>query len=269
MENKKTSKITKKNVAKKVVTKKSKVAKHISIDDISLTNEEIKLEKNKSIWFAWHKVFSKQKNNSLILLTILLFFVVLTIIFYKEIFNPYLNNYFAKDTTNTVSTNVENNPSSWSTSALSLATILTWQQNSWESIALSEESWFLSNFYSNINSQQFDKLADYVDSYMKNSSTFKTYYTANRLKTFVSNLTENMIYISDIKERTLDNIKVWTKEIDYKLQYKLIWNENKFIEERTATIVKIKWEYKIWKLMCNTTWCSKMPFFNFKRHGIQ
>ena len=259
---KKVEKATKANTTKtkmvraKKTTKIKKTKKVEKPTQKTISIDELNQRKN----FSKHNILNFEKRNKLILLIVFLFILFMLLYFYNEIISPYFKN-------NLVTNIEENNEQSWNILQITLGSVVTWENITWES--LSETEWLVTRFYDTINKQQFDELENYVDSYMKKTTTFKTYYNVDRLKLFLSKLNENMIYISDLNELVMNPEKSWIVDINYKLQYKIIWNDTTFLEDWTATIVKIAWEYKIWKIMCNTTWCSKMPFFNFKRHGIQ
>jgi len=56
--------------------------------------------------------------------------------------------------------------------------------------------------------------------------------------------------------------------MNYTLSYTLK-NNKTYTEDRSATLVEKNGAYKIGKLMCDTTGCSQMPFFNPGKYGIK
>jgi len=88
-----------------------------------------------------------------------------------------------------------------------LATIFTGDDGTGKVVIVNDESRFLSEFYTAINTKKLGTLDTYVDNYMKKSATYRTYYKPERIATFLSKISENMIYVSDIKENEQANTK--------------------------------------------------------------
>jgi len=106
-----------------------------------------------------------------------------------------------------------------------------------------------------------------VDTILKNWNTFRTYFNNKRLTRFIDNLTQDKITISNLKETISDNKNI--KNYTFTSQYTLTTDNKTYKEERSITLSKKNNEYKIAKIMCNTSWCSRMPFFNPWKYNIK
>ncbi len=143
--------------------------------------------------------------------------------------------------------------------------ILSWEIFSWdieenqlqEPAKPNEEdpnSLVLKNIYTNIEQQLFDNFYPYIDTSLKQTSTFKTYFSKNWLQRFITNIDNQNIDIEIIKSITEEN------KVSYKLTYSI--KSVIFREEREALFTTKNNEKKITKIMCTTKGCSTMPFFN-------
>jgi hypothetical protein len=124
-------------------------------------------------------------------------------------------------------------------------------------------------FYKTINDRWYNDLAYFADSYIKNGSLFKVYYSENWLWNFLSHLTNERIYITNIKELSNEITKTWVKYYSYNIKYKLKNNNKLFTEQWKLAIVARNDRKLIWSIQCTNVWCSKMPFFNPERHWIK
>ncbi|AHB41538.1 hypothetical protein P148_SR1C00001G0748 [candidate division SR1 bacterium RAAC1_SR1_1] len=122
--------------------------------------------------------------------------------------------------------------------------------------AVSQDEKFviLQNIYSLIQQAKFDEIYTHIDTILRQSSVFKTYFSKNRLQRFINNIDNQKISIE------LINIDNDTSKIRYKLSYSI--KNVPFIEERETVFITKNDEQKIAKIMCITQGCSKMPFFN-------
>ena len=117
----------------------------------------------------------------------------------------------------------------------------------------------IKSFYDKINNKEFSELSKLTDRYLKDSTPYKTYFNANRLRNFLDKIAGNKVYIWWFSEKSSDkpNVKYYWYIMKYKLN-----NENTFRQEdREIAIVERNWEKLIWSIMCVTTGCSRMPFF--------
>ena len=117
----------------------------------------------------------------------------------------------------------------------------------------------IRSFYDKINNREFSELSSITDRYLQDSGPFKTYYSSNRLSNFLNKIDGGRIYLVWIKE--LPSNKSNVKNYWYTIKYKVKWIDNLTEEEREMAIVNRNWKNLIWSVMCVTTWCSKMPFF--------
>ena len=117
----------------------------------------------------------------------------------------------------------------------------------------------IKTFYDKINNRDFSSLADITDSYLKKTDTYRTYFSVNRLSNFLDKIAGNKVYVSSIKElpSNKDNVKKYW----YTIKYKVDWINHLIEEAREMAIINRNWRKLIWSIMCVTTGCSKMPFF--------
>ena len=117
----------------------------------------------------------------------------------------------------------------------------------------------IKNFYWYINNRDFDKVNASVDQYLKSSNTFRTYFNQNWLNRYLDKLSNNKVFVSNIKHISGDENS--TRYYSYDVKYVLKDTPGLITEEREAAIVK-RWDkILIWSIRCTTTWCSRMPFF--------
>lgn len=122
-------------------------------------------------------------------------------------------------------------------------------------------------FYQYINNSQQKELYEITENSLKQSKIFQTYFSNTRLKRFVNNLDQQKIQIN------INKTEIWTiSNIDYTITYTLpntTQTQKQYQEQRSATLVQKDWIYKFSRIMCITTWCSKMPFFNPGKYDIK
>lgn len=121
-------------------------------------------------------------------------------------------------------------------------------------VSQDEKYEILETIYKTIEELKFNEMYAYIDTNLKQSTTFKTYFSKNRLQRFVNNIDNQKINIE------LTNIDNNTSKVTYKLTYSI--KNTPFAEEWEASFVTKDNQQKIAKIMCITQWCSKMPFFN-------
>ncbi len=153
------------------------------------------------------------------------------------------------------------------------STVIQTTQNTWiqaqtdvqkETVKLSVQEQVISDFYKNINEKKIDNIINLTDIPLKQSNSYKTYYNTAWLTSFLNSISNNTIYITDIKE--IPNTLWKAKKYQYTLKYKLKSDNTLFIEERNASIVYKNEKNLIWSIMCVNKWCSQNPFFNPKKY---
>ena len=117
----------------------------------------------------------------------------------------------------------------------------------------------INSFYNSVNELNFTDINNSVDKYLKNSDTFRTYFSQNWLTRFRNKISENWITVSNIVLKSWDGNS--TRYYNYTLNYQLKDSDNSYQEERELAIVKRNDKLQIGSIRCVTTWCSKMPFF--------
>jgi len=239
----------------------TKISNHNKeINKISRENEKMHLE-IKSTSFVNKKIKKKDNKKSdnfalwLLIFSMILFIFSLYKTFYIKPYNN-LDNYEAQKNVDT-----EITLDTW------IALIKDVSQN--EEVLIIE-SWMIAksniiwDFYQNINDKKFAEISNMVDSYLKNSNVFRTYYNQNWLSKFLWNLVNEKIYVTNIKEKIVEWQKDGVSNYTYTIKYKIKDNNELFKEERETAIVTKNEKILIGSLRCITTWCSKMPFFNPK-----
>jgi len=117
-----------------------------------------------------------------------------------------------------------------------------------------EKSIILLKIYWYLQESKIDEIYWYIDNTLKQSSTFKTYFSRSRLQRFIDNIDDKSLKIEETK---IDN-ESW--KVTYKVSYSI--KNIIFVEERETNFITRDNEQKIAKIMCITKGCSKMPFFN-------
>lgn len=117
-----------------------------------------------------------------------------------------------------------------------------------------EKFLIIEQIYWAIKESNFDIIYTNIDTNLKQSTIFKTYFSKNRLQRFIDNIDNNDITVE------LINIDNETSKVWYNLKYSI--DNISFIEEWEATFTTRNNEQKIAKIMCITKGCSTMPFFN-------
>lgn len=117
----------------------------------------------------------------------------------------------------------------------------------------------IKNFYENLNNKDFDAMRALADKFLKSSDSFRTYYSTNRLTRFLNKIHENRIYVTWIKQVPYEKENV--SRYIYDIKYIQNSDQKLYQEQRQVDIVNRNWTNLIWSIMCITTWCSKMPFF--------
>lgn len=126
----------------------------------------------------------------------------------------------------------------------------------WEIV--SDET-LIKNFYGYINNRDFNMMNSSVDQYLKSSNTFRTYFNQNWLNRYLDKLSQNKVFVSNIKKISGDENS--TRYYSYDIKYVLKETSWLVTEQWEAAIVK-RWDKTlIWSIRCITTWCSRMPFF--------
>lgn len=121
-----------------------------------------------------------------------------------------------------------------------------------------EKANIINNFYWAIINNTIENISTYVDAPLKRTETFRIYFREKRLHNFMQNIDPQSF------SYTITSIDETKNEITYNIYYSI--SGINYTEIRKATITEENNEYKIGKIMCITTWCSRMPFFNPKKY---
>lgn len=133
---------------------------------------------------------------------------------------------------------------------------------------VTEAGQIVLNFYDAFNTKDTQKMVSIADTHLRTSTVFRTYFNLNWISKFLWWISQNKIFVLGIVEKE-DALKPNIKNIDYSITYRINWFDEKFVEQRSSTLIKRWEEWKIWKIMCVTPWCSQMPFFNPGKYGIK
>lgn len=133
---------------------------------------------------------------------------------------------------------------------------------------ITEAGQTILDFYDAFNTKDTQKMVSIADTHLRTSTVFRTYFNLNWISKFLWWISQNKIFVLGIVEKE-DALKPNIKNIDYSITYRINWFDEKFVEQRSATLIKRWEEWKIWKIMCVTPGCSQMPFFNPGKYGIK
>lgn len=132
--------------------------------------------------------------------------------------------------------------------------------------ALTKEQDTIIKFYQAINSVDMDTLYELTDTHLKNSNVFKTYYSKRWLSNFNEAIIAPKVVVTNIQEVVSTSENPDIKSFEYTLEYMVASDQKKFTEERSTTLIKKGDNRKVGKIMCETKWCSRMPFFNTEKY---
>lgn len=127
---------------------------------------------------------------------------------------------------------------------------------------LTSEQQMIVDFYQAINTIDMSTIYIMTDARLEESNVFKTYYSRSRLSKFSKVILAPKIVVTNIQEEDNTSNNPNIKNFTYTLEYILVSNQQKFTEERSTVLIKKGDEWRIGKLLCETKWCSTMPFFN-------
>lgn len=128
--------------------------------------------------------------------------------------------------------------------------------------SLTTEQQMIVDFYIAINAIDTNTIYTLTDARLEESNVFKTYYNKGWLTKFSAIILEPKIVVTNIQEEPTNSTNENIKNFSYTLEYMLVSNQQKFTEERSTVLIKNGDVRRIGKLMCETKWCSTMPFFN-------
>lgn len=261
--------LLKKKEDKHIVRWRGRPKKHIEIvEEDNLVDKELK-------WIVDEKVAREKKKDTIILLlfifSVLLFIFSILTSFLQKKKNElmWIRPIMKQEQTVKINTwiteitgNVLNTWNNIQTGNQVVNTwIVQWNENSNPERKVTEAWQTILNFYDALNTKDIQTLNSIADVHLRSSSVFKTYFNLNWINKFLWLISQNKIFVLGIVEKE-DELKPNISNIDYSVTYRINWFEEKFVEQRSATLIK-RWEdWKIWKIMCVTPWCSLMPFFN-------
>ncbi len=128
--------------------------------------------------------------------------------------------------------------------------------------------WYVIDFYNFLNNKNRSRMRNLFDDVLKNNNDIKIYFSENRINRFLNLIDWTVkIYnddINELKKYRKDTEFVVRRWFSYILQYEVDWK-----------IYKEKWHmilisrdggnrFLISELICETKWCSRFPFFDFK-----
>lgn len=239
-------------ISKKIIIKRDKPGRPTKQDKIE---QKIIEQKNRDI-FIKKTIPQENKAKDKIILVIFIFSLLL---FWFSIYISQ-NKITLKTLGSTTTTDVQTfDPN------VSSGTIQTWLIKSQPIQSIPEQK--IIEFYNYINNWEQKEIYNITENWLKQSKIFQTYFSNNRLSRFVNNLDEQKISI------TINKTEIWTiSTVDYTITYILPntkQEQKQYQEQRSATLIQKDWIYKISKIMCVTTWCSRMPFFNPGKYNIK
>ena len=132
--------------------------------------------------------------------------------------------------------------------------------------SLTEEQKIIVDFYQAINAIDMDTIYKLTDARLEESNVFKTYYSRRWLTNFNEAIVAPKVVVTNIQEIETTSTNPDIKAFAYTIEYMIASNQQKFTEERLTTLIKKGGERKVGKIMCETKWCSTMPFFNTEKY---
>lgn len=121
----------------------------------------------------------------------------------------------------------------------------------------------LTNFYKALYQQDTKTMASLADEHLRNANMYQTYYTKHWLSLVIPHLSAE-IQIKDLQiAPRAGNPEI--QEAKYVLYYPLA-NGTSMTEDRSAVLLLKNDTYKIGRLMCEMTGCSKGVFFNPEKY---
>jgi len=207
-------------------------------------------------WFVAKSVDKSKRKDVVILILFLcsfiLFIVSLYVTFIKETKVSTVVPSEISEITNIDTGNVEYTAEDIETSTLVQPTI--------QQVTVQQQT--IIDFYQAINTLNMSAMYEITDAYLEKSNIFKTYYNKKRLSNFLDNIISPKIVVTNIEEEQINTTNSDIKKFIYTLEYTRMSTQQKYTEERSTVLIKKDNEWKIGKLMCETKWCSMMPFFN-------
>ena len=258
-------------------TVKTKISKHSTdISKLSKANEKIQLEISNAN-FSSRKVWENKKSNNFALGLLIFSMLLLIFSLYKTFYSSSIQSNIISDgiVYKQINENTKSDKQELETKIVEYEVEkkdeaekkdLENKKPADETEEDAHEFEIINTFYNTLNNKEFSELSKLVDSYLKSSNVYRTYYSNNWLNKFTERLANKKVYLLNIKEINLENKKEGVKYYSYILRYKLNDSNELFTEEREASVIT-RWDKKlIWSLHCITVWCSKMPFFNLPRY---
>lgn len=129
---------------------------------------------------------------------------------------------------------------------------------------------FVNDFYQTINNKNFEKTQGYYHFWFSKYSDIKTYYSKSNWDRFTKCIDDG-IHLGKIER--LENHDTTTDKkhkrwFSYDITYSIKWRQYKENWEMVWVDEELNWEYKLAWLICNTTWCSSNPLFNYRKHCV-
>ncbi len=117
-------------------------------------------------------------------------------------------------------------------------------------------------FYQAVNAIDITTIYTMADANLEKSNVFKTYYSRSRLTKFSNVIAQPKVVVTNIQEQPNTTNNPDIIRFAYTLEYMLANSQQRFTEERSTVLIKRNDNRRIGKLVCETKWCSTMPFFN-------
>lgn len=123
-----------------------------------------------------------------------------------------------------------------------------------------KEKHILEVFYQQLIWGETDKASTMVDLYLKDTETYKDYYSEDWIIDFIQIIDNDSFKVKDI-QRLEDNMNKPNNEYyKYTLSYRV--KEKTYTEQWETIIINRNWDQQIWSFQCVSNWCSASPFFN-------
>lgn len=125
---------------------------------------------------------------------------------------------------------------------------------------------FLNQFYQVFSSKDISQMRSMMDSVLQKNETIQQFWTSYKITPFIDNITNNKVSPQNIQ--LIATSPSWTEEYTFELNYHLIPADQDFNETRVAKVRYTDAWPKLASIRCETTNCSKNPFFRPERYNL-
>ena len=127
----------------------------------------------------------------------------------------------------------------------------------------------LTDFFAAMNQSNFLRMYQLVTPQLWRASVFREFFGESRIALLLSNLSPDGISIANIVEREVSVNDPDRVVLQFEVEYRLLSSGETFIAQRMSELVRTDFGFRLGSILCETSWCAFMPFFNFPKYGIK